>query len=279
MIDWGCFPGHSAVFSRSPNFIFWHVSVLRVMSACASWPGLVNVLWLTCCAITATSAKIGWCRLSRTWPRRPKLAGRLWRQRPGHVRNRAKQAQSDAPRRRLPASNRHGAVLSESSQTDDDVLTTSNDSIRGFPDRLFWPEREGISCTPLSLGFSVSPRLRLSVSACLSHHGRASHSDGTCHSSAVQPYHWIAMTLNDNRDDDLTQRRWCSHASAERRPDEYDLWDDGARGCGAYLGHLFLEQVSPLVVCDGVPCGRNDSEVAGLGESRWVASVEPTSNR
>ena len=71
------------------------------------------------------------------------------------------------------AANGCGAVLSESSQTDDDVLTASNktdafltrrrnDSIRVFPDRLFWPEREGISCTPLSL--SVSQSLRVSVS-------------------------------------------------------------------------------------------------------------------
>ena len=89
------------------------------------------------------------------------------------------------------------------------------------------------------------------------------------------------MTLNDNRDDDLTQRRWCSHASAERRPDEYDLWDDGARGCGAHLGHLFQEQVSPKVVCDGVPSGRNDldSEVAGLSEGHGGGRVQEGGQR
>ena len=89
------------------------------------------------------------------------------------------------------------------------------------------------------------------------------------------------MTLNDNRDDDLTQRRWCSHASAERRPDEYDLWDDGARGCGAHLGHLFQEQVSPKVVCDGVPSGRNDldSEVAGLSEGHGGGRVQEGDQR
>ena len=159
---------------QDPNFIFWHVSVLRVMSACASWPGLVKVLWLACCAITATSAKIGWWRLSRTWPRRPKLAGRLRRP---QTWSRSESRETGSERRTSPpakaAANGCGAVLSESSQTDDDVLTTSNktdafltrrrnDSIRVFPDRLFWPEREGISCTPLSL--SVSQSLRVSVS-------------------------------------------------------------------------------------------------------------------